>query len=197
MPLVCEVVLDKTEGVTVTVTNADDGIVQTIHADGTTLLISVDDGTDNSTFTQTASSIDIVCKTFSLTAETITCSASEDAQYLSDDTLTIQSEGDGAIGSSTNLTVDAADDLSLSATNISGDASSDFSLSATDFAAAASNSADVSASSALTLSGSATAELTGAQTTVTGEASLTCESDGSTTVSGSLTAVQGDLVSLG
>ena len=41
MPMICEVSLDKTEGVMVTVTNADGDTVQTIHADGTQILLKV------------------------------------------------------------------------------------------------------------------------------------------------------------
>ncbi|MEY3211726.1 MAG: hypothetical protein RIT28_2207, partial [Pseudomonadota bacterium] len=49
MPLVCEVKLSKTEGMVITITNADDKITQTITADGTTLTLKVAGSSDTST----------------------------------------------------------------------------------------------------------------------------------------------------
>ena len=107
MPLVCEVKLSKTDGVVVTITNADGKITQTISADGTTLKLEVAGESETSTFVQTAESIAITCKTFTLDAETVTVTSTKDTHHSSRQKFTVESTKDMALKTSTNLKIEA------------------------------------------------------------------------------------------
>ena len=78
--LICTLKLSKThgEGLTLTIFNKDDEVTQTVTMDGTTLTLTVAKGDDlKSTFTQTADTIAIKCKTFTVEAGKVDLTGAE------------------------------------------------------------------------------------------------------------------------
>ncbi|MBA6232792.1 MULTISPECIES: hypothetical protein [unclassified Colwellia] len=108
--LFCRVELNKTDGIVITLDNKDGSITHTIvlSGDDITTISKGDAGT--STIVQAPDKITMDCKTFELTAETITCSASSTAEF--------NSGSDFSINSDANLNAKAAMDVSVDGTNI-------------------------------------------------------------------------------
>lgn len=93
--LVCRLELSKEKGILLTVENPDDQITQTIILDGTSITTTVAGASETSTITQEKQSIKMVCKEFTLDAETITCTSSQKTLLKSDDEFQIKS---GTVG---------------------------------------------------------------------------------------------------
>ncbi len=184
----CEVKLEKADGITITVTN--DKIVQTVTMDGTAITLKVTDGTDTSTVTQKADSIAIVCKTFTLKADNITCTSNKDSTYESTETLeisskknmTVTSEGEFALTSSKAMSQSSSDSLTVKSTGAMALKSSD------TFDAAGTNS---------TVKGSSKVQVSGPTIAVNADMKLDLESGGPATLKGAIANVQGNMVNLG
>ncbi|MFS8066049.1 MAG: hypothetical protein ACMG6S_06730 [Byssovorax sp.] len=185
--LICTVELSKKpeEGIKVTIDNKDAGITQTIQMDGTSVTIIVKKGEDESSYTQTATSVAIKCKTFEVTAEeTITMtSTKKGSTYKSGDALTVQSVKD------LTLTSEKAD-MVATAKNITA-------TGATKVALAMANNTLELAEAGVTLSSSAKTAISGGIVAVDASATLTIESTGPATLKGAIANVQGTMVNLG
>lgn len=198
--LVCRVVMSKTEGVTVTVENADGPngkITQTVTMDGTTLTLKVAGEQETSTFTQKAESIHVKCKEFKLDAETITCTSEKDSQWTSKGKLTVESTQDMSLKSSAKFDLQATAAAKVKAASVEVKADTDVKLEGVNF----------------TAKGSAGAKLQGAQVEIKGDAQvgikapmieakadgmLTAEASGIATLKGAgMAKVEGGMVKLG
>ena len=193
--LVCTLQLSKTngEGLTLTIFNKDDEITQTVRMDGTTLTLTVAKGDDlKSTFTQTADTIAIKCKTFTLDAdETITCTSKKASTYKSDDTLTLESTKEMTLTGKDKLAITSAKDMSLgSKAKLDLESTSDLSLT---------SQANVSATAtaSVELKGTAAVKVEAPTIGIKADGKLDVESDGIATLKGSITNVRGSLVNLG
>src|SRR3569832_1658239 len=120
--LVCTITLDKEKGACVEILNEEGKITQTIEMDGTTLTITVKGEQETSTIIQKDASIAIKCKTFTLDAETITCTSTKASLHESKDTFTIKSTKDMTLESQAKLVESAVNDASLKAMNVKIDA---------------------------------------------------------------------------
>jgi hypothetical protein len=108
--LFCRVELSKTDGIVITLDNSDGGITHTIVLNGDDITTISEGDAGTSTIVQAPDKISMDCKTFELTAETITCSASSTAE--------LNSGSDFSINSDANLNTKAALDVSVDGTNI-------------------------------------------------------------------------------
>ncbi len=107
--LVCRAELNKELGIILTVENSDDQITQTIVLDGTSITTTVEGPDETSTITQKQDSIAIRCKTFTLDADTITCTSAQKALY--------KSNGGTEIASGAGLLVSAGNEAHYKAGN--------------------------------------------------------------------------------
>ncbi|MFT6990068.1 MAG: hypothetical protein ACJASL_002046 [Paraglaciecola sp.] len=108
--LFCRVELNKTDGITITLDNKNGNITHTLVFNGENITTTSKGDSGTSTITQAPDKIIMDCKTFELTAETITCSAS--------DTTDLSSGSDFSIKSDANLNTKAAMDVAVDGTNI-------------------------------------------------------------------------------
>lgn len=120
--LFCRVELNKTDGITITLDNEDGNITHTIVLNGEDITTTSKGDSDTSTIVQAPDKITMDCKTFELTAETISCSSSS--------TTELSSGGDFSIDSDGNLDSTAAMDVSVDGTNIKLTGSAEISGSA-------------------------------------------------------------------
>lgn len=108
--LFCRVELNKTSGIIITLDNSSGGITHTVVLNGDTITTTSKGDAGTSTIVQAPDRITMDCKTFELTAETISCSASSTAKFTSG--------SDFSISSDSNLKTKAAADVSVDGTNI-------------------------------------------------------------------------------
>lgn len=194
--LVCKILLDKTAGILVEISNADGKITQTLAMDGTSIITKVKGDSATSTITQKADSISIECQNFSVKAETVTVSSTKASQWKSDDTLALTSQKDLTIKSSAALVQSAQSDASFKALNVKVEAQSALQLKATD--ASIKGSAQTALQGAqVNISADAQLAAKGPMVKISGDAMLSLESAAVATLKGSITNVQGTLVKLG
>ncbi len=189
--LVCTIEMDKAAGLTVTITNADAKITQTIKMDGTKIELKVAGDQATSIIQQVAEKITITCKQFEVKAEeTIDLSSGKASTWKSGDTLTAQSAKDMALTSDANV--------SVSGQKIAAEGQTEVSLSgaSTSTLSLASAGATVASGGKLELS-QAQASMSGVQVQVKADGMMSLESSGIATLKGSLTNVQGSLINLG
>lgn len=108
--LFCRVELSKSEGIVITLDNSKGNITHTIILNGDAITTTSKGDTESSTIVQAPDKITMDCKTFELTAETISCSASSTAE--------LSSGSDFSINSDANLNANAAMDFSIDGSNI-------------------------------------------------------------------------------
>jgi hypothetical protein len=173
----------KATGIVITVEN--DKIVQTVTMDGTSITIKVTDGNSNetSTITQKAASIAIDCKTFTLTADTITCSSKTDSKYESDKTL--------EISSTTDMTVKSEGTYTLTSTKAMSQSSS----AALDIKST--GAMTLQSSAAVSIKGTTKVAVAGPTIAVNADMKLDLVAGGPATLEGAIANVKGNLVNLG
>lgn len=195
--LVCRIELDKQSGVTVLVENGEGQTTQKVTMDGTTLKLEVAGSSDTSTFVQTADSITITCKNFTVDSETLALRSSKTSTWDSQDTLGVTSSKDMTLQTQAKLTVTASSDTALSSsTKIDVSANTDLSMQATNVAVA--GQAEVKVDGAkLALSGTAQVEVKAPMAKIDAQGQLDLQSSGLTNLKGSLTSIGGQLVKLG
>jgi hypothetical protein len=108
--LFCRVELSKTDGIVITLDNKDGGITHTLVFNGNDITTTSKGDSGTSTITQAPDKITMDCKTFELTAETISCSAT--------DTADLSSGSDFSINTDANLNASAAMDVGVDGMNI-------------------------------------------------------------------------------
>jgi len=193
--LACSIELNKQNGITITVTNTDASITQTVVMNGTSIETTCQGQENTSKITQLQDSITITCKDFSLQAETITCKSTKDTLHQSDQKVDIQSTQDMTLNSSANFTAQATSDAAVKGQNLTASATSEAKVSGMTLSLSATQKAEMSGAQ-LSLSGSANAEMSGAMTKVSASGTMDVEGQ-LTTVKGSITNIQGSLISLG
>lgn len=188
--MLCKVELNKATGITITVQNDNDEITQTVTMDGTAITIKVTDGSNTSTFTQKADSIALDCKTFTLTADTITCSSKTDSTYKSDKTLEVNSGSDMTVESKAKLAV-----TSTAAMSFAGQATLD--VKSAGAMTLKSDAALSGSGTSTTLEGTSKVQVSAPNISVKADLQLDAESSGVANLKGLTTNVQGNLVNLG
>ena len=174
--LVCRAELDKHDGITLTVENKDDGITQTLVMDGTSITTTVEGPEETSMITQEQNSIAINCKTFTLDAETITCTSTKETTH--------ESGMDFKIDSKANLKVSASSDAKYEATNTTIE-----STSKTEVKAGEAN--------VLTLSSTAGGELKGTMIKLDAKGLMDLIAKGVVTIDGSAVNIAGKGIKVG
>ncbi|WP_300671477.1 hypothetical protein [Desulfoluna sp.] len=169
--LVCRLEISKEKGIVVTAENRDDNITQTFILDGTRITTTVAGPSETSTIIQDSDSIKVSCKTFSLDAETITCTSTKKTHLESREDFEIKS---GAVA----VTADRAAEYSALDTTIT------------------SSSATTVKGTTLAMEGTASAELTGASIKLEAKGLMDLISNGIATLKGSISNIKG-IVKLG
>lgn len=108
--LFCRVELNKTDGIVITLDNKDGKITHTIVLNGNDIITTSKGNAGTSTIVQAPDKISMTCKTFELSAETISCKSSN--------TTKLSSGSDFTVNSDANLNVKAEINMALKATNI-------------------------------------------------------------------------------
>lgn len=192
----CQIELNKTTGITVTVKKADGSVAQTIQIDGSQIITTVKDSENTSKITQKPDSIAIECKTFSIDAETITCTSTKDTTHEAKEKLTIKSTKDMTISSAAKLTQSASDAMSLSAKEFKAVADKDAKLQGDTVTIKGSKDTKVEGKP-LALKSSGDASLKGSPVTVQSSAALTLKATATATLQGSAVNVKGSSIKLG
>ena len=197
--LVCKVELDKQKGITVTVDNEDGKITQTVTMDGTTLTIKVKGEQDTSTWTQKADSIAIKCKTFTLDAETITCTSDKATKHESKDIFSVKSAKDMTLKTDAKLTAEATQDMSHAGMNVKIEAKQAVSIKGpTGVKIEAPGGEAKMEGLTLALKGNTGAKLEGLKVDVKADTMLNAEGGAMATLKGGgMTNVTGSLVKIG
>lgn len=189
--LVCRVELNKTNGsgITIKVLNEEGKITQTIVMDGTSIITTCKGEQETSTITQKSESIAIKCKTFTLDAETITCTSTSDTKHESKAKFDILSTGDMKLDSKANITQSATSNVKVTATQ--------------NFEAAATMDAKVSGLN-LTLESKLKTAISGTQAEMAGKAQakvaapmIQIAADGILTAEGQLASFKGSITKIG
>ena len=156
--------------------------------------VTTDKGT--TTIDQDGETIAFTCKTFRVTAETLTLKATQDGSITTDGTCTIKSTGDALIDSSAKLTMKSVQKLAVTGQEaVAVDAAAKLAMSGAQVALAG--------KATLALTSEGTAELAGmtvalkGQTQLTAEAPITSVGKNMTSVKGQIVEVSGALVKLG
>ena len=189
--LVCKIELSKSGGITISVDDSTNNILQECTMDGTTITMRMKDAENESTIEQTASKIAITCKEFLIDAETITCNSTEDTLHTSKKKMTFTSTedmaqtseaklsqtapADIAVKTDANMTIDTGEKLTVTATG-------DISLSGENISATANSDATIESSNA-TITGSTKVAISGAE--------ITAAADSEITLSGSIANLDG------
>jgi hypothetical protein len=215
--LVCNIELNKQRGITLTVVDEAAQRTQTFHLDGeriTTQILEQDKvrssivqasdsivskvagDADESTATQTPTSYLIVCKTFEVTAETVTLKSSGATAIRSEDTLRLSSQA--------ALELETRDAMNLhAATKLQLESDGPVDLRAQSELTARAATVFITGDGKTTIKGSANLELLGAQVELTGDAQasvrapITKVGKNITTIEGQMVEVKGSLVKLG
>lgn len=197
--LVCKVELDKVKGITVTVDNEDGKITQTVTMDGTTLEIKVKGESETSTWTQKADSIAIKCKTFTLDAETITCTSEKATKHESKDTFTVKSTKDMSLSTDAKFSADAKQDMSHAGMNVSVEAKQKVTVKGPMGVALTASGGEAKMEGlTLALKGTTGAKLEGLKVDVKADTMLNAEGGAMATLKGGgMAKVEGALVKLG
>lgn len=167
--LVCRVELDKKKGIILTVENGDDKITQTIVMDGTAITTAVKGSEQTSTIIQKQDSIALKCKTFTLDAETITCTSEKETLH--------ESGGNFAIKSKKNIGASATSKAEYKAANTTVESSAKTEVKG----------------ATLELSGTANAEMKAPIIKLNAQGSLDVVSGGAMNIKGSVVGIKGML----
>ncbi|HEX3475002.1 MAG TPA: hypothetical protein VHT91_08170 [Kofleriaceae bacterium] len=214
----CRVELSKTDGITIVIKDRqrkDQNLRRIVLGPGSIALTCVDgavtstvtqkDGsiktevtTDKGTTTidQDGETIAFTCKTFKVTAETLTLKASQDGSITTDGKCTIKTTGDALVDSAAKLTLQSVQKLTATAQD-------SVAIAATTKLALSGAQAELAATSTLAVKSDGTAELTGmtvalkGQTQLSAEAPITSIGKDMTSVKGQIVEVSGALVKLG
>lgn len=195
--LVSTIRLDKAAGGSVVVQNDQDRITQTIHMNGSSVVLTVQDARDKSTITQTADGVTVQCNKFLVEAETITCRSTGTSDYESKSTMSLTSSDAMRLTSHANLAAQAASSLTGQAPTIKFTADSSFSAlgGGASFKAAAATATAQGAT--VKLSGASQVKAEGATISLTAGAMLKAQAGGVASIQGAITSISGSLVKIG
>ena len=115
--LLCRVELNKIGGITITVDNKDGKITHTIVLSGDSVTTTSKGESETSSITQTPEKIAMKCKTFELSAETISCSSSDSTSLTSGSDFSIKSDSSFNAEAATTANVKAKE-ISIEGTSI-------------------------------------------------------------------------------
>ena len=182
--LVCRIELHKKNGITVTVINDADQIVQTMEFDGKVITTTSKGSSEVSTITQKPESITIKCKDFLVDAETITCNSSKDTKLDSKAKTDISSSDAFTIDSGSSLKATATSEMALTGSKV------DIKGKTGDVSVDAGMNVKLNATSDATMEGLNTGVKGKLKTDVEGTM-VSVKSTGSLDVKGSITSVEG------
>lgn len=185
--LVCRVELNKKDGMTLTVENADGKITQTITLDGTKIEIKVKGDKETSTWTMLQDSVTIKTKTYKVQAETITCESSKDTKLTAKAKMNLESTQDMGLTSKAKMNLKATQDLNGEGMKISLKAKTDFAVEGLNIKHVAKVEAKTEATT-VKIQGKAQAEIKAALATL--------KADGVCTVEGQLLNAKGQMANL-
>lgn len=197
--LVCTVTLDKNDGVTVEVDNADSKITQTITMDKNgAVTIKVKGASDTSTIVQKSDSVVVTCKDFTVDADTITCKSKKATSMTAMDTMTLKSTNEMKLSTDAAFTGSAVQDMKLSGMNVKATGNMNVELTGNMAAKLVATGGQATVQGMmLNLQGDAEGQLSAPVVNVSGDATLNLQSDGICNVEGSMTSVAGDMVTVG
>ena len=89
--LVCRIELNKSDGVVITVEDPNADVTQTVVLNGDSITIT-SAGSNTSTIVQKPDSIEMTCKTFTLDAETITCTSDQTIDITATGAMKLQGQ---------------------------------------------------------------------------------------------------------
>ena len=115
--LLCRVELNKIGGITITVDNKDGKITHTIVLSSDSVTTTSKGESETSSITQTPEKIAMKCKTFELSAETISCSSSDSTSLTSGSNFSIKSDSNFNAEAATVADVKAKE-ISIEGTSI-------------------------------------------------------------------------------
>lgn len=196
--LTCRIELKKEKGIILTVENDEGEVTQTVEMDGTVITTTCKGKSEEETsvITQKTDGIDIKCKAFQLTAETVTIKSSKDTLVESEQKIDVKSTQEMTLDSQAELTAKAAGNLSMSGDNVSASATSKAEIKGMDTDVNATQNLKASGGM-VELSGTTKVEIKGAPVIkVASSGTLNLEGQ-ATTLKGSMTSVEGSLVKLG
>jgi hypothetical protein len=196
MAYVCRIVLDKKEGITISLEDQKAQVTQTVVMDGTQIKLTCKKAADTSTIVQTPTDVTITCKAFKVDADTVTVTSKEDTVHTSKKKLDLKSTGAMTLSSDDALTAKAAKDWKASGNSLTASATGTAKLSGQDAVVSGTSSAKLSGAQT-EVSGSAKVEVKGAPM-IKVSSSGTLDLEGQlTNIKGQMTGVKGSMVNLG
>lgn len=195
MTLDCQIELNKTKGITLTVLNADAKESQIIVIDGSKVTITVKNDTDTSVIQQLPDSISIKCKKINLEAEEISTKTTKSTTIASDGTVSLTSTDTISMTGKSDFSQKAAKGLSLSGLTVQMNSDKTATVQSPIVNIKGDNSVSVAAAT-IKIDGSATSEISGLSIDVQAKANLTLKGM-TTTLQGQLTNIKGSLVNIG
>lgn len=214
----CRVELSKTDGITIVIkdrrrkdqnlrrivlgpssialTCVDGAVTSTVTQKDGSIKTEVTTDKGTTTIDQDGETIAFTCKTFKVTAETLTLKASQDGSITTDGKCTIKTTGDALVDSAAKLTLQSVQKLAATAQDsVAIEAATRLALSGAQ--------AELAARSTLAVKSDGTAELSGMTVTVKGQTQLSAEApitsvgQNMTSVKGQIVEISGALVKLG
>jgi hypothetical protein len=197
--LVCTVEMDKANGVSVKVENADAQITQTVVMDGDSVTLTVQGSSETSTIVQKADSIVIKCKDFTVDVTgKLTLKSAKASSWTSQDILKLDSTKDMTLKSGAKLTQTASSDAKLSSsTKVNVEAGTDLVAKGMKATLQATGGEAKVDGVTLKMSGKSKADLDAPMVKVAAKGKLGLESSGMAELKGSMTTVSGSMVKLG
>lgn len=214
----CRVELSKTDGITIvikdrqkkdqnlrrivlgpasiTLTCVNGAVTSTVTQKDGSIKTEVTTDKGTTTIDQDGETIAFTCKTFKVTAETLTLKASQDGSITTDGKCTIKTTGDALVDSAAKLTLQSVQKLAATGQD-------SVAIAATTKLALSGAQAELAGTSTLAVKSDGTAELTGmtvavkGQTQLSAEAPITSIGKDMTSVKGQIVEVSGSLVKLG
>lgn len=196
--LTCRIELNKERGVTVKVLDQQGQVTQTLEMNGETIKLTCQGSSEEETsvITQKTDGIEMTCKEFKVTAETVSIKSSKDTTLESEEKFDIKSTKEMTLDSKDKLTAQATSDLALSGDNVKASAKSKGELAGMNVDIKATQGLKASGGQS-ELSGTQQIEIKGAPIVkVASSGTLNLEGQ-AVTLKGTVNNVQGTMVKLG
>ena len=190
------VTLEKAGGATMTIENPSAQITQVLKADGTQVSVEVRDAKDTSSYTQVADTITIRAKNVNIHSETLKLTSEKASSWMSQDTLSVHSKMDMTFTTDAKLGQTAMKDAMLNGDHVKVTAKQAALLAGKDTTVSGLSTGTLTAPST-TVQGRTSVAVLGSSIEVKADASLSCESSGTSTLKGGLTSIEGSLIKVG
>lgn len=212
--LVCSIELSKTDGITVTVDNSKDSILQTIVLNGTTIVTTITGEDNTTTMTQTASSfvlnvkdgstitqdgrdITFDCRNWTVNATTVNVNSTGHTTLKAIADMTVKSEGSMSLAAASGGGTDDDEADSGGDPTLSLSSEKAMSLSSDDkWTASAAMDAKLSSDTKTTISGSTQASVTSDTKATLEAAQVEVSGSAQATLAGPITKVGQDVTTI-